>query len=221
MAAAVFTFASDRAGNRNARRLGRDRDLLIDRGVPPGPGDGPANLARIVCAGFTRTGSCTIPRSVPAASGGTSDSACRRAMNERLPELDRGILVVVKRAPVEQVRDGHGDDVRDRVGRGGDEDDRPEARRGVIDQRVGDPAQTLGRVVIAIRRRVEAERVQIPADRFAQQQSQTLTTASPRLADGVGERDQARLDAASAACRASCVSSSTSTLAFSSGSSCV
>jgi hypothetical protein len=41
--------------------------------------------------------------------------------------MNRGILVVVKRAPVEEVRDGHGDYVRDHVGRGGDDDDRPEA----------------------------------------------------------------------------------------------
>jgi hypothetical protein len=36
---------------------------------------------RIVCAGFTRTGSRTIPRSLPACFGGRSDSACRG--NER------------------------------------------------------------------------------------------------------------------------------------------
>jgi hypothetical protein len=67
---------------------------------------------------------------------------------------------------------------------------------GPVDQRIGDPAEALGRVVVAMRRRVEAERVQITADRFAQQQSQALTTASPWLAGRVGERagerDQAR-----------------------------
>ena len=142
-------------------------------------------------------------------------------MHEGLPEMNRGILVVVKRAPVEEVRDGHGDDVRDRVGRRGDDDDRPEARRAVIDQRVGDPAETLGRVVIAIRRRVEAERVQLPADRFAQQQSQALTAGDPWLADGVGqragERDQARRGVR--AMPRERRSSSTSMLASSSGSS--
>jgi hypothetical protein len=175
---AAFTFASDRARNLTARRLSRDRDLLTDRGVTA------------LAHRLRRVHAHAQPHHPPIPTGclgGPSDSACRG--NERgRPEMNRGIHVVVKRAPVEEVRDGHGDYVRDRVGRGGDDDDRPEARKVVIDQRVGDPAETLGRVVIAIRRRVEADRVQIPADRFAQQQSQTLTAASPWLADGIGKR---------------------------------
>jgi hypothetical protein len=85
---------------------------------------------------------------------------------EALPEVGHRLLVVdvvVKGAPVEQVRDGHSDHVRDRVGRGGDDDDRTETRGAMVDQRLGDPAQALGRVVITVRRRVEAERVQITA----------------------------------------------------------
>jgi hypothetical protein len=90
------------------------------------------------------------------------------AAAEGLPEIDRGILVVVvERTPVQKIGDGHSDHIRDRVGRRGDDDDRPETRGAVLDQRVGDPAETLGRVVLAMRCRVDAERVQITADRFA------------------------------------------------------
>jgi hypothetical protein len=86
-------------------------------------------------------------------------------VNAGYPNVDPGplvVIVVVKRAPIEKVRDSDSDHVRDRVGRGGDDDDRANARRTVVDQCVGDPAEALGRVVIAMRRRVEARPATTP-----------------------------------------------------------
>jgi hypothetical protein len=115
-------------------------------------------------------------------------TAARRRRERRLPQgrsRTPGRHCRRQTRANEKVRDSDSDHVRDRFGRGGDDDDRANARRTVADQCVGDPAEALGRVVMAIRRRVEAERVQITADRFAQQQPKALTTGGPRLADRV------------------------------------